>query len=60
MFSDDMEITDTGFRIYAAPLQGFTEAVWRNCHAAVCGGIYGYFMPFMRVERGVSARDYCN
>ena len=30
-------------KIYSAPLQGFTEAVWRNIHETVFGGIDGYF-----------------
>ena len=39
-------------RIYSAPLQGFTEAVWRNVHSSVFGGIDGYFTPFLRYEHG--------
>ncbi len=39
-------------KIYSAPLQGFTEAVWRNIHNAVFGGIDGYFTPFLRYEHG--------
>ncbi len=39
-------------RIYSAPLQGFTEAVWRNVHNAVFGGIDGYYTPFLRYEHG--------
>ena len=39
-------------KIYSAPLQGFTEAVWRNVHSAVFGGIDGYFTPFLRYEHG--------
>ena len=26
-------------KIYAAPLQGYTESAWRNAHAEVFGGI---------------------
>ena len=38
----------------AAPMQGYTEAVWRNAHAEVygCGEYVEYFSPFMRVEKG--------
>ncbi len=36
--------------IYSAPLQGFTEAVWRNIHEEVFGGIDTYFTPFIRFE----------
>lgn len=39
-------------KIYSAPLQGFTEAVWRNIHNAVFGGIDSYFTPFLRYEHG--------
>ena len=37
-------------KIYSAPLQGFTEAVWRNVHSEVFGGIDGYYTPFLRYE----------
>ena len=39
-------------KIYSAPLQGFTEAVWRNVHSEVFGGVDGYFTPFLRYEHG--------
>ena len=39
-------------KIYSAPLQGFTEAVWRNLHNEFFGGIEGYFTPFIRYEHG--------
>ena len=39
-------------KIYSAPLQGFTESVWRNVHNEVFGGIDGYYTPFLRYERG--------
>ncbi len=39
-------------KIYSAPLQGFTEAVWRNVHSDVFGGIDGYYTPFLRYEHG--------
>lgn len=38
--------------IYAAPLQGFTEAAWRNAHQAVFGGVDAYYTPFLRLEGG--------
>lgn len=41
-----------GMRICAAPLQGFTEAAWRNAHEEVFGGIDVYYTPFVRLERG--------
>ncbi|MBO5262710.1 MAG: tRNA-dihydrouridine synthase family protein [Bacteroidaceae bacterium] len=39
-------------KIYSAPLQGFTEAVWRNLHNGFIGGIESYFTPFIRYEHG--------
>lgn len=39
-------------KIYAAPLQGFTEAAWRNAHEVVFGGIDSYYTPFVRLEKG--------
>ena len=34
-------------KLYAAPLQGFTEAPWRNLHQEVFGGIDAYYTPFV-------------
>lgn len=39
-------------KLYAAPLQGFTEAPWRNAHQEIFGGIDTYYTPFARIERG--------
>lgn len=39
-------------KLYAAPLQGFTEAPWRNAHQEIFGGIDAYYTPFVRIERG--------
>ena len=39
-------------KIYAAPLQGYTTALWRRVHARLCGGVDAYFTPFIRVEGG--------
>ena len=38
-------------KIYSAPLQGYTEAVWRNLHSSVFGGVDTYYTPFRRYER---------
>lgn len=40
------------FKIYAAPLQGYTEALWRRSHSLLFGGIDCYFTPFVRIEKG--------
>ncbi|MDE6543342.1 MAG: tRNA-dihydrouridine synthase family protein [Muribaculaceae bacterium] len=48
-------------QLMAAPLQGLTEAAWRNVHFRMFGDQQGdveYFTPFIRVEKGyVRARD---
>lgn len=38
-------------KIYSAPLQGYTEAVWRNIHNSIFGGVDCYYTPFLRYER---------
>lgn len=37
-------------KIFASPLQGYTEAPWRHYHAEIYGGIDTYFTPFIRKE----------
>ncbi len=43
-------------KIYAAPLQGYTEAPWRRAHAMTFGGVDTYFTPFLRAEAGAVRR----
>lgn len=38
--------------IHFAPLQGYTEAVYRNAHAEIFGGADAYYTPFVRQEKG--------
>ena len=48
----------SNLKLYAAPLQGFTERPWREAHATIAGGVDEYFAPFSRVEKGaVRSRD---
>lgn len=45
-------------RLYVAPMQGYTDAVWRHAHVEVYGDTAGYFTPFVRIEKGEPrARD---
>ena len=37
--------------IHFAPLQGYTEVIYRNAHAAFFGGIDTYYTPFVRIEK---------
>ncbi len=49
---------DKNLLLCAAPLQGYTEAIWRRSHAEVYGGKLCYFTPFVRIEKGqVRMRD---
>lgn len=38
--------------IYFAPLQGYTDAVYRRAHASLFGGVAAYYTPFVRIEKG--------
>ena len=38
--------------IHFAPLQGYTDAAYRQAHACIFGGIDTYYSPFVRVEHG--------
>lgn len=38
--------------IHFAPIQGYTEAVYRNAHAIHFGGVDTYYTPFVRLEKG--------
>lgn len=40
------------FSIQFAPLQGYTETIYRNAHAACFGGVDMYYTPFVRLEKG--------
>lgn len=39
--------------IHFAPLQGFTDYLYRRYHSLIYGGIDVYYTPFLRVEKGV-------
>lgn len=38
--------------IHFAPLQGYTDDVYRRAHCRICGGVARYYTPFLRVEHG--------
>ena len=40
------------FKIFAAPLHGYTESPWRVAHNTVFGGVDAYYTPFVRMEKG--------
>lgn len=44
--------------IHFAPLQGYTEDVYRRLHHSLCGGVECYYTPFLRIEHGgVRSKD---
>lgn len=44
--------------VYFAPLQGFTEAAYRQAHHRFAPGVHCYYTPFLRLEKGeIRARD---
>lgn len=47
-------------KIYSAPLQGYTECVWRNLHYKMFGGIENYYTPFLRIDKGEIRKKYLN
>ena len=38
--------------IQCAPIQGYTDYVWRRAHAAMFPSVERYYTPFLRIERG--------
>lgn len=40
------------YELLFAPLQGYTDAIYREVHAAVFGGVEAYYTPFVRLEKG--------
>lgn len=41
-----------GHYIAFAPLQGYTDAVYRRAHHECVGGVDEYYTPFVRIEKG--------
>ena len=40
------------FNLRFSPLQGYTDAAYRQAHARCFGGVECYYSPFVRVEHG--------
>lgn len=40
------------YQIHFAPLQGYTEDIYRSAHQEIFGGVETYTTPFIRYERG--------
>lgn len=45
------------YLIHFAPLQGYTDAVYRNKHHEIFGGVDTYYTPFVRLEKGETFRN---
>lgn len=52
-----MEETNRISEIHFAPLQGFTDAIFRNAFHEYFGGVNTYYTPFIRVENGNTFRN---
>ncbi len=39
-------------QLFCAPLQGYTDVVWREAHNAIFGGVDCYYGSLLRLERG--------
>lgn len=44
--------------LYLAPLQGFTDFVYRSVYSTVFGGMDAYFIPYITLKNGEIARKY--
>lgn len=44
------------YELHSGPMQGYTDAIWRNAYEKYFGGIDAYYTPFIRVEKGVTFR----
>lgn len=45
-------MNSAGYELHFAPLQGYTDPVFRNAFAKYFGGVDAYYTPFIRIERG--------
>lgn len=45
-------MNSTGYELHFAPLQGYTDSIFRNAFAKYFGGVDVYYTPFIRIERG--------
>ena len=45
-------MNSAGYELHFAPLQGYTDPVFRNAFAKYFGGVDVYYTPFIRIERG--------
>lgn len=49
-------MTTSVIAIHFAPLQGYTDAMFRSLHNELWGGIAAYYTPFVRIEKGAFRR----
>lgn len=45
-----MKDTNSSYELHFAPLQGYTDAIFRNAYERFFGGVTAYYTPFIRVE----------
>ncbi|MCL3850097.1 MULTISPECIES: tRNA-dihydrouridine synthase family protein [Parabacteroides] len=39
------------YKVHFAPLQGYTDDVYREAHSRIFGGVENYYTPFVRLEK---------
>lgn len=42
---------ESSYAVHFAPLQGYTDSVYREAHAQAFGGVETYYTPFVRLEK---------
>lgn len=52
-----MEETTRLYEVHFAPLQGYTDTIFRNAFHEYFGGVNVYYTPFIRVENGNTFRS---
>ena len=49
---------DENLNVFFAPMQGYTDALYRRIHHDIVGGVDEYFTPFVRFDKGtIRSRD---
>ena len=45
------------YKIFFAPIQGYTDWIYRRLHNELIGGVDGYFSPFLRLKGDGTIRN---
>ncbi|MBR1516741.1 MAG: tRNA-dihydrouridine synthase family protein [Bacteroidales bacterium] len=47
-----LSVSLSRYKLFFAPLQGYTHLAFRRAHHSLVGGVDAYFTPFLRIEHG--------